>query len=1093
MTARCSIALVALAAALASAAPPGKQEEKLYLAPLDVNPPHISTDKSITYDYDIIYVRAHRAGDTVLKRFYTDIATPVTLEPGADLMLLHPDGTEELLVAGGEGAVTDPMVSFDGQSVYYTYIHSLKGAGAYQPPALGADIYKLHVPTRRITRLTHQHFTPNTGAADWSSDCRKPDERKTYLSYGVLNFGPCPLPGGKIVFTSNRNAFRPPRGYPRVALQLFVMDEDGSNVEQIGHLNIAGALHPVILTDGRILFSSLESQGIRSDILWGIWSIHPDGTNWNPVVSAFDPGGAPNAFHFQAQLSDRSVIVEGYYNLNNSGFGAYIKLPAERPYPAFGPGYMHDPRNKPWRFGRFDNGKAKWYHMPFMPVGSEALTPFARIDDGPADPAVRGDKDSPKVGKFTHPSGAPDNHLLTIWSPGPTNHQFTYLPQLNGGIYLIKDGKPIDEPGQMRLIKLDPKYNAQFPRALVPYKRIYGIDEPQRLAPQANDGKLSPHVPEGTPFGLVGTSSLYKRESYPNGAVPAGSVTAAHAGGHDPWRGLGALTSHGNGMPLNWHNQGADTSLYSNDEIHAIRILVMEPTTDRNRGPKSGRLFHSHAMERLRILGEIPVRKFSDGHQPTDPDGNPDTSFLARIPADTAFTFQTLDKDGMVLNMAQTWHQLRPGEVRTNCGGCHAHSQEPTPFEKTAAARPDYQVWDLVNQTPLLTAKGRDESGKKWDADGTTGLAFARGLKNVEYFRDVKPILERTCVACHSRDAKKPAGNLVLNGDEETVEGQRYPGAYYRLALDNRGKYGHKPVGWDSWGYPQASRYVRMFESRRSLLVWKIFGRRLDGFSNDDHPIESPPGSGTLVHKGKPVDVQKFKSHADLAYTGSIMPPTEAVAGTYVSPDGEKVKVAPLTDEDRRTLVRWIDLGCPIDLDYDAAHPEKRGYGWMCDDNRPILTLTYPRAGVNESLTRVLIGMYDYDSGLDLSSLRVVADVPIDGVPAGENVAARFKRKTQGVWEWKLDKPVTELPRGKLTVSVKDRQGNVSRIERTFSVAAAKKPAGARNPRWAVTGGEALYADMGHFGVRPIRLAWTFFVLPSLALCYLGQGAIGRV
>jgi KUP system potassium uptake protein len=41
-----------------------------------------------------------------------------------------------------------------------------------------------------------------------------------------------------------------------------------------------------------------------------------------------------------------------------------------------------------------------------------------------------------------------------------------------------------------------------------------------------------------------------------------------------------------------------------------------------------------------------------------------------------------------------------------------------------------------------------------------------------------------------------------------------------------------------------------------------------------------------------------------------------------------------------------------------------------------------------------------------------------------------------------------------------------------------------------VTGGEALYADMGHFGIRPIRLAWTFFVLPALVLGYLGQGAI---
>src|SRR5205823_10989497 len=218
----------------------------------------------------------------------------------------------------------------------------------------------------KIVRLTQQVFTPNTGAADWASDHRKGEKDRTHLGYGVLNLGPSPLPGGKLIFVSNRNAFRPPK-HPSPCLQLFVMDEDGGNVECIGHLNLGMALHPVVLKDGRIVFSSLESQGLRSSIMWGLWSIHPDGTNWAPMISAFLPGeGAPNAFHFQTQLSDGSVIAEEYYNQNNSGFGTYLKLPARPPEgtPAFGPASMIDPRNALLRFGRHGNGRPSNGRMP---------------------------------------------------------------------------------------------------------------------------------------------------------------------------------------------------------------------------------------------------------------------------------------------------------------------------------------------------------------------------------------------------------------------------------------------------------------------------------------------------------------------------------------------------------------------------------------------------------------------------------------------------------------------------------------------------------------------------------------------------------
>ncbi len=1033
------------------------EDEPLFRETLDVSVPHVSTDSSIKLDYDIVYVRADRAGDKVHKRFYTDFSQPVTMEPGADLMLLHPDGSEEVLVDGGKGSVTDPVISFDGEWVYYSYLYDLEKHNQWSPPRAGADIFKLHLKTRKIIKLTDQTFTPNTGAANWSSDFRKSEPGKTHFDYGVFNMGPCPLPGGRIAFTSNRDGFRPSKGYPTIALQLFVMDDSdeglGQNVEKIGHLNIAGALHPVALQDGRVMFSSLESQGIRSEISWGIWTIHPDGTNWAPLISAFDPGGASNGFHFQTQLSDGSLVIEEYYNQNNSGFGAFLKLPPSPPdgYAPFGPGFMNDARNKPWRYGRHDNGKGIWYRMPFMPTGSVSLTPFALGFEGPANSSVLGDKESPKVGKFTHPSAAPSNHLLTCYSPGPVNHQYTYLPQLDGGIYLLKNGEIVDQPSQLRLIKNDPNYNECWPRAVVPYSRICGMKEPKALPTLANDGSKSKHLPEGTPFGLVGSSSLYKRESYPNGVVRDGEVTSTFSGGRDPWRGLDAFTSHGNGMPLNWHNQGADAGLYSNDEIHAVRIIAMEPTTDRHRGEKSGRRFFNHASERFRILGEIPVRKLAaDGTQPRDPDGNPDTSFLAKIPADTAFTFQTLDARGLVLNMAQTWHQLRPGEVRHDCGGCHAHSQKPTEFSLTAAAQPDYAVWDLVNSTPLLGTT-RNQFGEPEVANPQTRVAAKRPGADVprlakstpavtiEYFRDIQPILKRSCVACHTKSWSKPAGNLVLDADDEQIQFEhhgKFPGTYLRLAMDERAKFGHKPIGYDSWGYPNASRYIRKLQSRRSLLVWKIFGERLDGFSNDDHPSEPESGAGFFALKGEKVDTQKNRHAYDLDYLGSAMPPPDALAGKSRGPDGQPIKVEPLSDEDRRTIVRWIDLGCPIDFDFDPAHPEQRGLGWMLDDNRPILTLTSPQPGNNGPLTRILIGMHDYDSGLDLDSLDVRADFVINQVAANENLATRFQQKSQGVWELKFSQPLSRLPAGKLSVSVRDQQGHWSRLERRFRVSA---------------------------------------------------------
>ena len=233
--------------------------------------------------------------------------------------------------------------------------------------------------------------------------------------------------------------------------------------------------------------------------------------------------------------------------------------------------------------------------------------------------------------------------------------------------------------------------------------------------------------------------------------------------------------------------------------------------------------------------------------------------------------------------------------------------------------------------------------------------------------------------------------------------------------------------------YARLVQYCWALQSRRSPLVWKIYGERLDGFTNDDIP------SPALDYEDEQ-NVLEWCHHSkrfqrDVDFTGSAMPPAEAIAGTFEDPQGNRIQVPPLGDEDKLTLVRWIDLGCPIDLDYDAAQPDRRGNGWMLDEGRPTLTLAAPAAGENaEPLAALLVGMHDYGTGLDIESFSVTADFPVDGLPAGENLAGRFAPLDGSRWELVLRTPIAKLPAGTLTVSVRDRQGNESKIERTFSI-----------------------------------------------------------
>src|SRR5206468_5848522 len=107
--------------------------------------PAAIAESEVKFDYDLVYIRVPRRADGKEVR-WAEFGHPTNMELGADLMLLHPDGSEELLVSGKDGSCMDPYVDFDGETVLFTKFVDEKHRGA--------DIHKIHVPTRKILKLT---------------------------------------------------------------------------------------------------------------------------------------------------------------------------------------------------------------------------------------------------------------------------------------------------------------------------------------------------------------------------------------------------------------------------------------------------------------------------------------------------------------------------------------------------------------------------------------------------------------------------------------------------------------------------------------------------------------------------------------------------------------------------------------------------------------------------------------------------------------------------------------------------------------------------------------------------------------------------
>jgi hypothetical protein len=652
-------------------------------------------------------------------------------------------------------------------------------------------------------------------------------------SQGVFDSGPAWLSNGRLAFTSTRSGhFSTPvfGATQRRASQVFTMDPDGRNVEKASYHALAGEEHPLQLLDGRLALSSWQLFGMlpyRDDNgspgsfgtlgnYFQVYSQHPDGANVFPLFGQHvNSGGGifPTHFaaHFLGQTSDGRLWVADYYRGNNAGLGQIVGFPV----PPLGQEGVGPDSHPPM-------------HTIYRPRGFAALTIWASGFDSAAGPMPPPPLRIPTyrdplayAGKVSHPSGLPNNGILLTWgvgacsSNGGGNTPFTSgdggYPAMNALTLLQRDNPGCDagiyrtsripsrHPSDLILVVNRREYHEILARPLVPYPAIFGVEKPA-VIPRADVAAAGDRdLPAGTPFGVLGASSIILRETRSIVGLPFSA------------------------RPFAFTTQGTDTIDYKADELCGVRILATQP----NAGNEYER-YETTVGERVVIVGEFAVRKFDAKGEPIrDPTGVPDTSFKVRFPANMPYLMQGIDCLGRTLNTDQTWQHLRPGEVKT-CNGCHVHGKAGLPFEKTAAADPTFRAVRLGEGTVPLLMGGSGSSLRIAQRAGY-GLQF-------EYERDVFPILQRRCASCHSGAA--PDAGLILD-----IRGTGSGSTFDRLVRDGGQRFVPPALRYPHpIQKPQVTKYIRALTARGSLLYWKAANQRTDGRTDATYTAASGPG-----------------------------------------------------------------------------------------------------------------------------------------------------------------------------------------------------------------------------------------------------------
>lgn len=573
-------------------------------------------------DNGIAYVKRPVPRDTDGNIIQDDARRAYPFHAGGDLYYRahsSPSATERNLtgaITGGKGDVRDVSVSYDGTKLLFALrLPELLNTAPENQPTW--NIWEYDLTTDKLRRVMSSDTTAEEGQdvapeylpetttlADGSAA-----HRIIFASTRQRSAKAILLDEGKAQFAAleeNRREY---------ALDLHVMDNDGSNIKQVT-FNQSHDTDPSILSDGEVVFSRWNNMGTNSAI--DLYKMRPDGTELSLLYGGHShaTGTANGIIQFlnPQQMADGRILTllrsftgtfgggdivaidTKTYVDNTAGVAAYSNLTGPAQTSMSGGAIRTD--STPTLAGR--------------------LSSFYPLDDGTNRALVT-----------WSPCRLLENNVVVACTPERLAASTVTEAEPYYGVYV----QNLDGTNRQPIVL--PETGYYISEAVAVTKRTTPPVLFDKTITEAN--KFDSNLVSKNE-GIVDIKSVYDFDGQ--------------------FSNLGTSASGINSVA-----NFADPSKATADQRPArfLRIVKAVSIPDRNTKTLRGTAFGRSASQLMReIIGYVPIE--------------PDGSVKFKVPANVAFTIEVLDKNARRIGgRHQNWLQVRPGEILT-CNGCHTHS-----------------------------------------------------------------------------------------------------------------------------------------------------------------------------------------------------------------------------------------------------------------------------------------------------------------------------------------------------------------------------------------------------------------------------------